>query len=75
MPRRNTVHEQPLPDKTLVIDNGAYSIKAGFASSFPSLEDCHVIPNCLARERDKKIWVGAEIDECRDLGKCHFEDR
>ncbi|KAL8716856.1 MAG: hypothetical protein Q9225_005847 [Loekoesia sp. 1 TL-2023] len=72
MPRRNTVHEQPLPDRTLVIDNGAYSIKAGFAHPLPTLEDCHVIPNCLARERDKKIWVGAEVDECRDFGEMSF---
>ncbi|KAL9602773.1 MAG: hypothetical protein Q9219_001616 [cf. Caloplaca sp. 3 TL-2023] len=72
MPRRTVVHEQPLPEKTLVVDNGASTIKAGFASSSPTLDDCHIIPNCLARARDKKVWVGAEIDMCRDFGEMAF---
>ncbi len=72
MPRRSTVHEQPLPSQTLVVDNGAYTIKAGFASPKPDVSDCHIIPNCLARERDKKIWVGAEIESCRDFGEMTF---
>ncbi|KAL9024675.1 MAG: hypothetical protein Q9196_006337 [Gyalolechia fulgens] len=72
MPRRNTVHEQILPERTLVVDNGAYTIKAGFASPSPITEHCHVIPNCLARERNKKVWVGIEIDGCRDFGEMTF---
>lgn len=72
MPRRSTVHQQILPDKTLVIDNGAYTVKAGFATSSPTIDDCHVIPNCLARERNKKVWVGAEIEGCRDFGEMSF---
>ncbi|KAL8750175.1 MAG: hypothetical protein Q9184_006519, partial [Pyrenodesmia sp. 2 TL-2023] len=72
MPRRSTVHEQPLPSQTLVVDNGAYTIKAGFAAPNPDLTDCHVIPNCLARERDRKVWVGAEIESCRDFGEMAF---
>ncbi|KAL8825377.1 MAG: hypothetical protein Q9170_007813 [Blastenia crenularia] len=72
MPRRSAVHEQALPDKTLIVDNGAFTIKAGFSSSSPSLEACLAIPNSLARERDKKIRVGAEIDSCRDFGEMAF---
>lgn len=72
MPRRSTVHEQPLPSQTLVVDNGAYTIKSGFATPNPDLSDCHIIPNCLARERDRKVWVGAEIESCRDFGEMAF---
>lgn len=72
MPRRSTIHEQSLPSKTLVVDNGGYTIKAGFASPNPDATDCHIIPNCLARERDKKVWVGAEIESCRDFGEMSF---
>ncbi|KAL8949404.1 MAG: hypothetical protein Q9222_004488 [Ikaeria aurantiellina] len=71
-PRRSNVHSQTLPNKTLVIDNGAYTIKAGISTSSPTLEDCHIIPNCLARERDRKVWVGSEIETCRDFGEMAF---
>ncbi|KAL8658453.1 MAG: hypothetical protein Q9226_000985 [Calogaya cf. arnoldii] len=72
MPRRSTAHEKTLPNKTLVVDNGAYTIKAGFSSSSPGLGDCHAIPNCLARERDRKVWVGSEIETIRDFGEVAF---
>ncbi|KAL8627585.1 hypothetical protein Q9189_006707 [Teloschistes chrysophthalmus] len=72
MPRRSTPHQRSILDRTLVVDNGAFTIKAGFASPTPNLDDCHIIPNCLARERDKKIWVGSEIETCRDFGEMAF---
>ncbi|KAL8996712.1 MAG: hypothetical protein Q9169_003827 [Polycauliona sp. 2 TL-2023] len=72
MPRRSTVHEKALPDRTLVVDNGAHTLKAGFSSSSPSPQDCQIIPNCLARERDKKVWVGSEIEGIRDFGEVTF---
>lgn len=56
-----------LPTSTLVLDNGAYTIKAGFAPSDSSsdsdaLTGCHSIPNALARTRDKRTYVGAQLD-------------
>ncbi|KAL8861579.1 MAG: hypothetical protein Q9178_002103 [Gyalolechia marmorata] len=72
MPRRSTVHEAALSNRTLVVDNGAYTIKAGFVSQAPNLDDCHTIPNCLARERDKKVWIGSEIESIRDFGEVAF---
>ncbi|KAL8810583.1 MAG: hypothetical protein Q9200_002453 [Gallowayella weberi] len=72
MPRRSAVHEAPLPNKTLILDNGAYTIKAGFLLSSPDLDHCHIVPNCLARERDKKVWVGSEIETIRDFGEVAF---
>ncbi|KAK5169532.1 Actin- protein 6 [Saxophila tyrrhenica] len=68
-----------LPQQTLVVDNGAHTIKAGFSStsfddSEPKPEDCQVIANCIARStRDKRTYVGPELlDECWDFGELAF---
>ncbi|KAF1820982.1 actin-related protein, ARP6 class [Dissoconium aciculare CBS 342.82] len=58
--------------KTLVLDNGSHTIKAGFSAPGvePDLKDCHVIPNCIARsQRDKRTYIAAELDECIDFGE------
>jgi actin-related protein 6 len=63
------------PNKTLVLDNGAYSIKAGLVPSAaePTYDDCSVIPNCIARStRDKRTYIGAELDSCKDFGELAF---
>jgi actin-related protein 6 len=62
------------PSKTLVLDNGAYTIKAGLvASQEPTYNDCRVIPNCITRStRDKCTYVGAELDDCKDFGELAF---
>lgn len=64
----------PLP--TLVIDNGAYTLKAGLVPSAAqdlSYDSCRVIPNCIARStRDKRTYVGSELDECKDFGELAF---
>jgi len=64
------------PSKTLVLDNGAYTIKAGVvpgASTEPSYDDCKVIPNCIARStRDKCTYVASELDACKDFGELAF---
>jgi actin-related protein 6 len=59
---------QPLPEKTFIIDNGAYTIKAGYApprlptqNADDSLSSCVTIPNALARTRDNRIFVGAQL--------------
>ncbi|KAI4159895.1 MAG: hypothetical protein LQ342_006223 [Letrouitia transgressa] len=72
MPRHSKNHDQALPNKTLVLDNGANTIKAGFVGSPSKFEDCQIIPNCLARGRDKKVYVGSELDSCRDFGEMAF---
>lgn len=68
------------PSKTLIIDNGAYTIKAGFAAPFsadtsssetPSREP-RIIPNCIARDRHKKVYVATELSDCRDFGEMQF---
>ena len=69
MPRPSKAHEQAWPQKTLVVDNGAYTIKAGFVSHPPRADDCRVIPNCIARDRSKKVWIGAQLEKCVDYGE------
>ncbi|EIW68065.1 hypothetical protein TREMEDRAFT_40155 [Tremella mesenterica DSM 1558] len=49
----------------LILDNGAYNIKAGFAGVD---WEPRIYPNSIARSRgDKKVYVGDEVDSCRDL--------
>ncbi|ORY30390.1 actin family [Naematelia encephala] len=49
----------------LILDNGAYNIKAGFSGVD---WEPRIFPNSIARSRvDKKIHIGNELDNCRDL--------
>lgn len=59
---------QPLPEKTFIIDNGAYTMKAGYAPSFPPPDDpdkalaaCVTIPNALAKTRDHRIFIASQL--------------
>ena len=73
MPRQSKTVEHTLSERTLVVDNGAYTMKAGFATTSPHLEtDCHEIPNCIAKSRDKRIWIGAQLEHCKDFGDMSF---
>ncbi|CCU81867.1 actin-related protein [Blumeria hordei DH14] len=53
---------------TLIIDNGAYSLKAGFAISDSELYPS-IIPNCIARDREKNLYVGSQLSNCRDFSE------
>ena len=73
MPRHPKKVEKALPEQTLVVDNGAYTIKAGYATPSPNPDtDCHVIPNCIAKSRDSRIWIGAQLENCADYGDMTF---
>lgn len=76
MPPKGSKKSAPAPPhKTLVVDNGAYTIKAGLVSTGtdPTYDDCSVIANCIARStRDKRTYVGAELDSCKDFGELAF---
>ena len=57
----------PLPSRTLVIDNGAYTLKAGYSPDAygydrDTLKGCHSIPNALARTRDKRTYIATQLD-------------
>ena len=66
-----------LAPRTLILDNGAHTIKAGFVTpdQVPNQDtDCRVIANCIARsQRDKRTYVGEELlSECGDYGELAF---
>ncbi|KAJ9284605.1 actin family [Paecilomyces variotii] len=59
---------QELPQKTFIIDNGAYTIKAGYAPSFPPPEDedealssCSVIPNAFVKTRGNRTFLASQL--------------
>jgi len=55
-----------IQQNTLVVDNGGWSIKAGLAVPQASVDNCHTVPNCIGRDQDRRIYVGAELDRCTD---------
>lgn len=72
MPRASKPQERNLAKNTLVIDNGGHTIKAGFVKDEPAVDDCQVIPNCLARDRARRVWIGAQLERCSDFGEIAF---
>lgn len=72
MPRAAKASDEAIREQTLVIDNGGFTIKAGYASTNPKLENCQVIPNCIARDRQKRVWIGNQLDHCQDFGEIVF---
>jgi actin-related protein 6 len=67
-----------LPPTTFVLDNGGYSVKAGFAPDRKSVSDeevlskCHTIPNALVRTRDRKVYVGAQAEDITQWSEALF---
>ena len=61
-----------IKDRTLVIDNGGYTIKAGFATATPDQGDCQIIPNCIAKDGDRRVWIGSQLDQCKDFALMSF---
>lgn len=78
MPRHPKREEaaSSLPEKALVLDNGAFTLKAGFAAEGLTEADCHVIPNCIARgadgRRGNKIYIADQLDDCKDFAEMTF---
>ncbi|KAF2115664.1 actin family [Lophiotrema nucula] len=78
MPPKGSKKGHPAaPKQTLVLDNGAYTLKAGLvpggASAPPTYADCTVIPNCIARStRDKRTYIASQLSSCKDFGELAF---
>ena len=74
-----SVPADTIPANTLVVDSGAYSIKAGFSNSddsdpdTTSLSNCQTIPNCIARSRHRRDYVGSDVSKCTDYGEMAFK--
>ncbi|KAM5383844.1 hypothetical protein ACJZ2D_001833 [Fusarium nematophilum] len=60
------------PSTTLVLDNGADTIKAGFVRDGRADPEPRIIPNYIARDRARKVYVASEIEKCRDFGEIQF---
>ncbi|KAI0389099.1 actin-domain-containing protein [Xylariaceae sp. FL0594] len=64
------------PSRTLVLDNGAYTIKAGFVAAdegdVAGEDKPRLIPNCISRDRNGKIYVASEISQCADFSEAVF---
>ena len=72
-PKGNKTSKQTLPGKTLVIDNGAYTIKAGFVTEQPDADrDCLEIPNCLAKTARNQVLTGSELLNWTDFAETTF---
>ncbi|RYP07971.1 hypothetical protein DL765_008965 [Monosporascus sp. GIB2] len=76
-PRKPKAQQPPPPARTLVLDNGADTIKAGYvsdddATTTTTTDQPRVIPNCIARDRDRKVYVGSELEKCKDFGEIVF---
>lgn len=66
-----------LPSSTYILDNGAYTIKAGFApdenvEDVEKLKRCEVIPNCIVRSRERKTYIAAQTDEITQWSEAVF---
>lgn len=70
--RRTKSSGPPLTSRTLVVDNGAYTIKAGFSTMTTTENECHVFQNCMARDRERKVYIGSELEKCKDFGDIAF---
>ncbi|THH10060.1 hypothetical protein EW146_g8492 [Bondarzewia mesenterica] len=56
--------------RTVVVDNGASTIKAGIAKAN---QDPRVIPNAIIRSKgDKTTYFGHEFKKCRDHSSLHY---
>lgn len=70
--RKSRTSGPPPPSTTLVLDNGADTIKAGFVTADKTDAQPRIIPNCIARDRHRKTYVASELEKCRDFGEMAF---
>ncbi|ESN92061.1 hypothetical protein HELRODRAFT_158017 [Helobdella robusta] len=55
---------------TVMLDNGAYTAKVGYISEM----NPKIIPNCVIKAKTvrNRIFIGNQIDECKDLSGLYF---
>ncbi|KAF9887664.1 Actin- protein 6 [Aspergillus nanangensis] len=67
--RASIAKVQSLPEKTFIIDNGAHTMKAGYAPDSLSSEEgtgtlsaCSTIPNALVKTRANRTYIGSQLN-------------
>ncbi|XP_058807177.1 actin-related protein 6 isoform X2 [Phymastichus coffea] len=57
------------PNSIFILDNGAYTAKAG-----QSTESSKIIPNCMMKSKSerRRPFTGNQIEECRDMAGLYF---
>lgn len=70
--RRSKPAPPPRPQNTLVLDNGASTLKAGIVPGPAASGEPRVVPNCIARDRYRRVYVADELDGCRDFSEVQF---
>lgn len=63
------------PHTTVILDNGASSIKAGLARPPDGIDDDHpkLVPNAIVRSKgDKTTYFGHQLERCRDYSALHY---
>jgi actin-related protein 6 len=76
---KSTAKPSPaLPEKTFIIDNGAYTMKAGYAPGLSAAEDetkslasCTAVPNAIAKTRGNRLYTGSQLSghvaDCNEM--------
>ncbi|KAI8349703.1 actin family [Blakeslea trispora] len=58
------------PINTLILDNGAYTIKAGLAQENASVK---LIPNAIVKSKgEKRQYIGDQLDNCTDFSSLYY---
>lgn len=58
--------------KVLVLDNGSYHIKIGYASDSADAAP-YKVPNCITHGRNKRSYVGSQFSTCNDFSGLMFQ--
>ncbi|GLB38716.1 putative actin family protein [Lyophyllum shimeji] len=62
-----------MPGPVVVLDNGAYTIKAGISVGGQEQEPPRIIPNAVVRSKgDKMTYFGHEFARCKDYSSLHY---
>ncbi|KAJ8974179.1 hypothetical protein NQ317_004856 [Molorchus minor] len=69
----NESYKEPRKESSIravVLDSGAYTIKAGISTD----DTPSIIPNCImkAKSERKRLFIGDQINECRDCSGLYF---
>lgn len=57
--------------KTLIVDNGSFELKAGYASD--DVGDVKVLKNTIARTKDRRLLISNQLDTISDISGVTFK--